>query len=149
VKRAIFLICAALCLASARAQAPVPGADHPRYVEALNFAAAWVDLFDAGDEKATFAQLTPTFQENLTPAQWQRAVEEAAAKLGPRLSRKLRRVVWYQDPAHAPLPGLYAAVEFDSVFRNADRHFRYVILHSQDGAPFKVMRTEADVRLNR
>jgi hypothetical protein len=122
---------------------------HPRYVEAVNFATAWVDLFDAGDEKASFDQLAPTFQRNLTPAEWRRAMEESAAKLGKRLSRTLRRVVWYENPANAPLPGLYAAVEFDSAFENSGKHFRFVILHSQNGEPFKVMRSEADVALNK
>ena len=122
---------------------------HPRYAEAVDFAATWVDLFDAGDEKASFDQLAPTFQRNLTPAEWLRAIEESAAKLGKRRSRTLRRVVWYENPANAPLPGLYAAVEFDSVFENASKHFRVVILHSQNGEPFKVMRSEADVALTR
>jgi hypothetical protein len=122
---------------------------HPRYAEAVDFAASWVDLFDAEDEKASFDQLAPIFQRNLTPVEWRRAIEEAAAKLGKRRSRTLRRVVWYENSTNAPLPGLYAAVEFDSVFENASKHFRFVILHSQNGEPFKVMRSEADVALDR
>jgi len=133
----------------ALAKAQNAAAKHPRYAEAVDFATRWVDRFDAGDEKASFEQLAPTFQSILTPVEWRRAIEESAAKLGKRQSRTLRRVVWYDNPTNAPMPGLYAAVEFDSVFENAAKHFRFVILHSQNGEPFKVMRSEADVVLNK
>jgi len=133
----------------ALAKSQTPGWNHLRYVEAVNFAVSWVDLFDAGEAKASFDQLAPTFQRNLTRVEWQRVIEDSAAKLGKRRSRTLRRVVWYENPTNAPLPGLYAAVEFDSVFEKAGKHFRFVILHSQNGEPFKVMRTEADVALDK
>jgi hypothetical protein len=124
-------------------------ANHDRYQEALDFANNWLDHFDAGDADATFNLLAPIFQANLTREVWSRSVAESRAKLGKRLSRKLRRIVWYQDPANAPLPGLYAAVEFDSVFVNADRHFQYLMLHSQNGAPFRLMRREATEVFNK
>lgn len=133
----------------ALSKAQMAASKHPRYAEAVDFAATWVDLFDAGDVKSSFDQLAPTFQGNLTSVEWRRVIEESTAKLGKRRSRTLRRVVWYENPANAPLPGLYAAVEFDSVFENASRHFRFVILHSQNGEPFKVMRSEADVALDK
>jgi len=38
---------------------------------------------------------------------------------------------------------LYAAVEFDSVFENADQHFQFIILHSQRDEPCRVMRSES------
>jgi hypothetical protein len=133
-------------LALAKAQSAA--SKHPRYAEAVGFATAWVDLFDSGDEKASYDQLAPTFKNNITPVEWRRVIEDSA-RLGKRLSRNLRRVVWYENPANAPLPGLYAAVEFDSVFQNSDRHFRFVILHSQNGEPFKVMRSEATIALNK
>jgi hypothetical protein len=49
----------------------------------------------------------------------------------------------------SPLPGLYAAVEIDSAYENAARHFQYIMLHSQEGAPFKVMRNEATFVLDK
>jgi len=122
---------------------------HPRYAEAITFASAWLNLVEAGDDEASFAQLAPTFQRNLTTADWREVITRTRQTLGKRVSRTLRRVVWYDNPSNAPLPGLYAAVEYDSVFENADKHFQYVILHSQNGAPFKVMRNEATFALNR
>ena len=117
-------------------------AKHARYEEALRFSNDWLDQFVAGNSDATFDLLAPTFQRNLTREVWRKEVEKERADLGKQTSRTLRRIVWYQDPANAPLPGLYAAVEYDSVFENSDLHFQYLMLHSQDNLPFRVMRRE-------
>lgn len=131
-----------------KAQEPA-GRAHARYAEAVEFAAKWRDLVDDGKHEEAFLDLAPTFQRNLTSATWKQVVERTRVQLGARQSRTLRRVVWYENPPNAPLPGLYAAVEFDSVFENARNHFQYIILHSQDGAPFKVMRNEATFALDK
>ena len=122
---------------------------HPRQQEAIKIAVDWLDLVESGDDEQSYAGLAPIFQRNLTPEAWQKAVIERNIKAGKRLSRKLRRVVWYDNPIDAPLPGLYAAIEFDSVFENTDKHFQYITLHSQNGAPFKVMRNELTVTLKK
>ena len=142
------LLLFALAPLATYAQVPASTA-HPRYVEAIAFASTWLDLIEGGEVESSFNQLAPTFQRNLTPATWQEAVSRTRTQLGKRLSRSLRRIVWYENPVNAPLPGLYAAVEFDSMFENADKHFQYVILHSQGGAPFKVMRNEATFALSK
>jgi hypothetical protein len=142
----------AICIASV----PIAGASqstgpegHSRHAEAVDFASAWVDLVDDGKADEALGLLSPTFQRNLTAKSWRDAIAGTRAQLGARQSKSLRRIVWYENPQNAPLPGLYAAVEFDSVFDNAGKHFRYVILHSQDGAPFKVMRNEATFALDK
>jgi hypothetical protein len=127
----------------------VSGANHPRYAEAVEVASKWRDLVDAGNFEESFRDLAPTFQRNLTPGSWREAIVRTRNQLGSRLSRSIRRVVWYDNPSNAPLPGLYAAVEFDSVYENASRHFQYIILHSQQDAPFKVMRNEATFALDK
>lgn len=126
------------------AQALWPEQAHPRQAEALAAAEHWLDLFEARDDAASFAQLTEIFQQDLTPEIWREAVDGAHARLGKLISRKLRRIVWYQDPEDAPLPGTYAAVEFDSVYEKAALHFGFVILHSLSGEPFRIMRHESN-----
>lgn len=128
-------------------QATDPFIPHPRESEAINAASDWLDLVESGNDKQSYERLTSIFQRNLTPEAWRDSVTERNVKAGKRLSRKLRGVVWYDNPTNAPLPGLYAAVEFDSVFENTDKHFQFVILHSQDKAPFKIMRNEFTVTL--
>jgi hypothetical protein len=122
---------------------------HPREQEAIGVASDWLDLVEGGDDKKSYAMLAPIFQRSLTPVSWRMSVAERNVKSGKRLSRMLRRVVWYDNPTDAPLPGLYAAVEFDSKFENTDQHFQFVILHSQGGAPFLVMRNEVTAALKK
>jgi hypothetical protein len=147
--RRCLIVVATAILSFAAAGQVADSTSHPRYAEAITFASAWLNLVEAGDAEASFAQLAPTFQGNLTPAEWREVITRTRRDLGKRVSRTLRRVVWYDNPPNAPLPGLYAAVEYDSVFENADKHFQYVILHSQNRAPFRVMRNEATFALNR
>ena len=120
---------------------------NPREAEAVKIANDWLNIVESGDDKQSFSMLPPIFQQNLTQDTWRESVLDRNAKTGKLISRKLRRVVWYDNPANAPLPGLYAAVEFDSLFENTDKHFQFVILHSQNDEAFKVIRNEADVAL--
>ena len=125
------------------AQQSTPSPQNPRQAEAVDFAVAWLQMVEEGDQERSFELLAPTFQRNLTRATWKSALNESRDQLGKQTSQKLRRVVWYENPGNAPLPGVYAAVEFDSTYENSDLHFRYVMLHSQNGEPFRVMRNES------
>jgi hypothetical protein len=122
---------------------------NPRDPEVEAFTTRWLDMLEKGRASESFALLTDTFKANLTPDTWRSAIVDTKAKLGTLKNRKLRRIVWYQDPKDAPLPGTYVAVEFDSSYENAEKHFRYVILHSLKGEPFKVMRDESTFVLSK
>jgi len=144
----VALIALSVLSGTAHGQLLLPDSPRPRQAEAERAASDWLDLIDADRGAESFARLTDVFRENLTPEIWQESIEQTNRDLGRRMSRSLRRIVWYQDPADAPLPGTYVAVEFDSVFENADPHFQYVILHSRSGEPFKIMRNESTFSLN-
>jgi hypothetical protein len=131
--------------AAGAATNPPLAAANPRDAEAEALAVKWLDLVVKGDGKASFDLLAPSFQATQTRKGWQKALDETRAALGLLHSRKLRRVVWYQDPPGAPLPGIYAGVEFDSVFDKTKSHFQTVMLHSQHGEPFRVISAEADI----
>jgi hypothetical protein len=120
---------------------------NPRESEAVKIANDWLNIVENGDDIQSFLMLAPIFQKNLTQNTWRESVLDGVAKTGKLISRRLRRVVWYDNPENAPLPGLYVAIEFDSIFENTDKHFQFIILHSQNGEPFKIMRKEVDVTL--
>ena len=62
---------------------------------------------------------------------------------GPVKQRRIVKITWTEDPAHAPAAGIYAAVDLVSRFANVDRHCGYVVLYQRDApAPFRVMRQE-------
>jgi len=126
----------------AMAQALLPESPRPRQAEAQKFAEAWLELDEAGDHAASYALLTDIFKGNVTERQWLFEADKIRRQNGKLVSRTLRRIVWYDNPEDAPLPGIYAAVEFDSEFEHVKRHFQYLILHSENGAPFRIMRSE-------
>jgi hypothetical protein len=65
------------------------------------------------------------------------------AEAGPVKERRIVKITWTKDPAHAPAAGIYAAVDLVSRFANIDRHCGYVVLYQRDAlAPFRVMRQE-------
>ncbi len=132
---------------SAKAQPSISTSRHPREDEAIGFAVALLDTIENGDTASTFDLLAPMLQANLTREKWKAFLDDERLKLGKRTGIKLRRVVWYENPINAPLPGTYAAVEFDSTYQLACSHFQFLILHSQQGAPFRLMRRESDVGL--
>jgi hypothetical protein len=121
------------------------GIAHPRESEAAEVASAWLDLTEAGKDEESFTQLAAPFRANLTPERWRSTNEQSRRELGRLRTRTLRRVVVYENQANSPLPGTYAAVEYDSVYDNASKHFQYVMLHSEKDGPFRVMRREAKV----
>jgi hypothetical protein len=115
---------------------------NPRENEARVFAEEWLDLIENEKNKEAFDLLTETFRSNLTLDSWIEINENTKTEIGSLVERKFKRIVVYDNPANAPLPGLYIAVEFDSVYEKASRHFQYIILHSQNDEPFRVMRRE-------
>jgi hypothetical protein len=143
VTRRFLLVALATLAQGVQAQSAQPAPLHPREAEAVSFATAWLDLLDAGKAEESFNLLAPLFKANLTADQWRNSVIESKAQLGKLRSRTLKRVVWYEDPANAPLPGTYVAVEFDSDYEGTDKHFQYIMLHSQRGEPFRVMRHQS------
>jgi hypothetical protein len=65
------------------------------------------------------------------------------ARAGAVIERRIVTVTWTKDPAHAPLPGVYAALDLVSRFANIDRHCGFLVLYqAPSGGGFQVMREE-------
>jgi hypothetical protein len=71
------------------------------------------------------------------------------AQAGPVKERRIVKITWTKDPAHAPAAGVYAAVDLVSRFALIDRHGGYIVLYHRDApAPFQVMREEDNYMTN-
>ncbi|NKB32429.1 MAG: DUF4019 domain-containing protein [Pseudomonadales bacterium] len=122
---------------------------HPRQDEAIEIANEWLDLLEENDVANSFDLYTDLYKSMTTTITWEQELETERTTLGKLVSRELRRAVMYENPENAPLPGTYAAVEFDSVYEHARRHSQTIILHSENSEPFRVMRREVRQLLNR
>jgi hypothetical protein len=62
---------------------------------------------------------------------------------GAVIERRLTKITWTKNPANAPAPGIYAAIDLVSSFKNIDRDCGYVVLYQPPaGGDFRVIREE-------
>ncbi len=123
-------------------------AANPRDAEMRDLAIQWLDMQEQGKADESYALLADNFKEHMTLDAWRALVKEQRQTLGALRKRSVRRTVWYVNPPNAPMRGTYVVVEFDSVYDKAESHFCYVVLHSQNDAPFRVMRVETMHKAN-
>ena len=123
-------------------------------------APGWVP---SADQRAQVPQITQGFLAALDGGQYQKAyslmaesqralesfdrfskrVREFNAEAGAAKERRILKITWTKDPANAPAPGVYAAVDLGSRFENIDRHCGYIVLYQRDaGLAFLVVRQE-------
>src|SRR5205807_4339108 len=59
-------------------------------------------------------------------------IREFNTEAGAAKERRILKITWTKDPANAPAPGVYAAVDLASRFENIDRHCGYIVLYQRD-----------------
>lgn len=119
----------------------LPSADQRARVRQFieNFLAA----LDSGQYAKAYDLETPGQKELETLAAFTKRVTDFNTQAGPVKERRITKITWTKDPAHAPAAGIYAAVDLVSRFANVDRHCGYIVLYQGDAlAPFQVMRQE-------
>lgn len=119
-------------LPSAEQRAQVPQITH-------DFLAA----LDSGLYPKAYGLMTESQRSQETFDQFSERVKEFNAQAGAATERRILKVIWTKDPANAPAPGVYAAVDLASHFEKIDRHCGYIVLYqSRAGMPFLVTRQE-------
>jgi hypothetical protein len=64
---------------------------------------------------------------------------------GPATETRIVKVTWTKDPAQAPAPGVYAALDITGRYENIDRYCGYIVLYqAPTGGGFRVAREEAN-----
>jgi hypothetical protein len=75
--------------------------------------------------------------------QFEQQSEQFHAQAGTLKRREILKVTWTKDPANAPYPGVYAAVDEAASFRGVDRQCGYIIIYQRPaGGDLQVMRVE-------
>ena len=104
---------------------------------------------DAGEYATAYALMTPGQQALETAEAFEHRVSKFNTEAGSVQERRMVKVTWTKDPANAPAPGVYAAVDLASRFENIDRHCGYVVLYQRDAvAPWRVTRQEDSYMTN-
>ena len=78
-----------------------------------------------------------------------RALADFNTRAGSVTERRIVTVTWTKDPAQAPKPGVYAAIDIVSRFANIDRDCGYLIVYQPPaGGVFLVAREEENLMTN-
>ncbi len=99
---------------------------------------------DANRADDAYAMFSDIQKQHVPLGDFKAGVEAFNAKAGAVIERRIVKVTWTNDPAQAPAPGIYVAIDLASRFANVDRHCGYVVLYqSPAGGAFGVMREES------
>ena len=110
---------------------------------ALETVAKFFQLNDAGDYQASYAMLDPGTRTLIKFDEFSKANNLLRTEAGKLIHRRMIKITWTKDPAQAPKPGIYAAIDAAATFQNTDRQCGYIVLYqAPQGGPFVVTRTE-------
>ena len=100
-------------------------------------------LFDKGDDQALWNLASPGLQSLTTYAKYRSDNKRVRADLGRLKRLAVLQVTWTKDPAAAPAPGIYVAIDVTGQFSKTKRHCGYLVLYKAAPAdPFRLARIE-------
>ena len=111
--------------------------------EADRVVQSYFKLFDKGDDQALWNLASLGLQSLTTFSQFQSDNKRIRTDLG-RLKRiVVLQVTWTKDPAVAPAPGIYVAIDVAGQFSKTKRHCGYLVLYkAAPNDPFRLARIE-------
>lgn len=98
---------------------------------------------DSGRYAEAYAFLADLHRRDQPFSAFSERLRQFNALAGAVIERRIVTVTWTKNPAHAPLSGVYVALDLVSRFANIDRHCGFLVLYqAASGGPFQVMREE-------
>lgn len=114
-----------------------------RHVRAT--AERYFSAVDGGRYHVAYAMLSYANKATLKFKQFEQQSTQFRAQAGPLKRRDVLKITWTKDPADAPFPGVYAAIDETATYQNVDRQCGYIILYQRPaGGDWEVMRTESN-----
>lgn len=99
--------------------------------------------FDMGNDQGLWELTGDGFKSITTYAEFQAGNIRTRADLGRLIKLKILKVTWTKDPAEAPGPGIYVAIDIAGQFTRAKRQCGYVVLFkATENDPLRLGRIE-------
>lgn len=112
----------------------------------LAAAKLYYSTVDSGDYRRAYEMMAPINQQSIPYKQFVTNGQDFQTKSGKVIERRILKVTWTKDPANAPFPGIYAAIDIAGRFANIDRYCGYIVLYQKtEGDEFKLMREESNL----
>jgi hypothetical protein len=107
-------------------------------------------LADArGDDAAVWAMAGEGLKAGTSFAAFRAGNQERRKGLGKLKAFTVLQLTWTKDPAAAPSPGIYAAIDFAASSSKTMRQCGYVVLFkATEAVPFRVTRIENNIMTN-
>jgi len=103
----------------------------------------FLDAVEEGRYAEAYGMETEINKGNQTLAQFSQDARQFRVLAGPIKFWRVLKVTWTKDPARAPFPGIYAAIDLAGQFANVDRDCGYVVLYQKTANDeFTIMRRE-------
>ena len=113
--------------------------------EADTFLRTYFDAYDRGDDRRLWELTTDGLKGLSNFAQFQTDNKRTRQDLGHLQKLEVLQVTWTKDPANAPAPGIYVAIDITGHFTKTQRHCGYVVLFKATGGePFRLARIETN-----
>ena len=114
-------------------------------VEADAFLRNYFGAYDRGDDPKLWGMTGDGFRSLSTYAQFRTDNKRTRQDLGHMRTLEVLRATWTKDPANAPEPGIYVAIDISGHFTKAQRHCGYVVLFKSSASnPFRLTRIETN-----
>lgn len=111
--------------------------------QALKTAADYLADEDGGRVSEAYARFAEINRQHQPFADFSANIRQRNAQLGAVIEHRITTVNWTKNPAQAPLPGVYAAIDLVSRYANVDRHCGYLVVYQPpSGGGFQIMREE-------
>ena len=103
----------------------------------------FLDALDTGQYQKAYGLMGEGQRALESFDRFSKRIGEFNATAGAAKQRRIVKITWTKDPAKAPAPGVYAAVDLASRFDKVDRHCGYIVLYqSNPSTPFLVVHQE-------
>lgn len=108
-------------------------------------ASNYFGALDNGDYQRAYTMMAEIDRESSPFAQFVKENQSINLQLGSLKRRFVLKVTWTKDPAAAPFPGVYGAIDIAAQFTNADRYCGYLMLYQNPSSgDFEIMRDESN-----
>jgi hypothetical protein len=97
---------------------------------------------DAGQYTDAYNLFGPSMKASTSLESWSENARNVKAKAGKLISRRVKKITWYDNPPSAPAPGIYAAADYESEFEGMHVHCGYVAWLAQADGTFLMVREE-------
>lgn len=97
---------------------------------------------DAGHYADAYSLFGASMKASTSLTSWTEGARGVKAKAGKLIGRTVKKITWYDNPPSAPVPGIYAAADYQSEFENMHVHCGYVAWLAQADGTFAIVREE-------